>query len=111
MAEDTLGLFTDDTKLEYWEYCSPFERDLRQYKKWAGRSFMMFSSGKRNILHLRKNSPVHQCTMLEDRQLESRLAGKDLGVWVDTKLNLSQRCAIAPKGTLLGKALSAGQRR
>ena len=56
---------------------------------------MMFSSGKRNILHLRKNSPVHQCTMLEDRQLESRLAGKDLGVPMGSKLNISQLCVFA----------------
>jgi len=39
---------------------------------------------------------MHQY-MLEATQLESSLAEKDLGVLVDTKLNVRQQCALAAK--------------
>lgn len=49
----------------------------------------------REVLCLRKNNPMHQCTMLKDTQLESRLAEKDLGSISDTKLNMDYQCALA----------------
>jgi len=41
------------------------------------------------VLQLGRGSPMHQY-MVEDPQLESSCAEKDLGVLVDSKLNMNQ---------------------
>ena len=51
---------------------------------------------KCKVLHLGRKNPIHQC-LLGAIQLVSNLAEKDLGVLVDTKLNMSQQCALATK--------------
>ncbi|KAK4831192.1 hypothetical protein QYF61_015924 [Mycteria americana] len=51
---------------------------------------------KCKVLHLGRNSSMHQY-MLGATHLESSLAEKDLGVLVDTKLNMSQQWALAAK--------------
>ena len=57
---------------------------------------MKFNKEKGKVLHLGRNNPMHQY-MLGATQLESSLAEKDLGVLVDTKLNMSQQCVLATK--------------
>ncbi|KAK4810813.1 hypothetical protein QYF61_008785 [Mycteria americana] len=57
-----------------------------------------FNKGKCKILHLRRNNPMHRY-MLGAAQLESSFAEKDLGVLVDTKLNMSQQCTLVVKKT------------
>jgi len=47
---------------------------------------MNFTTGECKVLLLGRNSPRHQ-RMLRATQLESSLAGKDLGVLVGTTLN------------------------
>lgn len=62
--------------------------------RFAGRShLMLFIKGKCQILHLGKNKPRHQY-MQRAAQLESSLAEKNLGIPVDTKLNMSQQHAL-----------------
>jgi len=57
---------------------------------------MKFNKGKCKVLHLGRNNPRHQ-HMLGATTLESSLAGKDLGVLVNTRLNMSQQCALVAK--------------
>ncbi|GAB0181493.1 mitochondrial enolase superfamily member 1 [Grus japonensis] len=57
---------------------------------------MKFNKEKRKVLHLRKNNSMHQY-MLGVYELESSLVGKEQGVLVHTKLNMSQQCVLAAK--------------
>ena len=50
---------------------------------------MKFNKEKVKVLQLRRNSPMHQY-VLGVTQLERSFAKKDLGVLVNTKLNMSQ---------------------
>ncbi len=59
-------------------------------------NFMKFND-QCKVLHLRRNNLMHQYT-LGVTQLESSLAEKDLGVLVDTKLNMGQQHALATEG-------------
>ncbi|PKU47131.1 hypothetical protein llap_2571 [Limosa lapponica baueri] len=51
---------------------------------------------KCKILHMERNNPRHQ-DMLGDTQMESNLAEEDLGVLVNTRLNMIQQCAFVAK--------------
>jgi len=55
-----------------------------------------FSKGNRHVLHLGRNNPRHQ-HMLGTTRLESSFADNALRVLVDTKLNMSQQCALDVK--------------
>lgn len=77
------------------EACAAFQRDLKKWlEKWAGRSHMKFSEHK--VLHLGCNNPMHEY-MLWATQLDSTSAEKELGVLVDSKLQMRQQCALAAR--------------
>ncbi|KAM9627508.1 uncharacterized protein ACIBXB_017354 isoform 1-T6 [Morphnus guianensis] len=65
-------------------------------EKWADKHALQFKKGKRIVLHLERNNLMYQYVLGND-WLESSLAEKDLGVLVDTKLNMSQQRALAAK--------------
>ena len=57
---------------------------------------MKFNNSKRQVPHLGKGNPGYT-HRLGDKMLESIPAEWDLGVVVDSKLNMSQQCALAAR--------------
>lgn len=92
--------FVEDIKLggqpKPSEKRAGIQGDPDRLKEWIAWNLMKVNKNKSKVLHMGRNNPLEQYR-LETDWLGSSSAHKTLGVSVDTKLYISQQCALAAK--------------
>ncbi|KAK4806699.1 LOW QUALITY PROTEIN: hypothetical protein QYF61_027700 [Mycteria americana] len=79
-----------------WRGGRLYRRTWNRLDRWVGANCMRFNKAKCKVLHLGHINAM-QHYRLGEEWLESCLAEKDLGVLVDSRLNMSQQCAQVAK--------------
>ncbi|PKU42454.1 hypothetical protein llap_7254 [Limosa lapponica baueri] len=78
------------------EGCAAIQCDLNRLDIWSEKNLMRFNKGKCRVLRLGRKNAGHQYRLGVDL-LETTTEEKDLGVPVDSKLSMSQQCALVAK--------------
>uniref|UniRef100_A0A493TV72 Reverse transcriptase domain-containing protein n=1 Tax=Anas platyrhynchos platyrhynchos TaxID=8840 RepID=A0A493TV72_ANAPP len=98
--EGVWSKFADGTKLggvvDSDEGGKALQRDLGRLESWAITNCMKINKSKCQVLHLGRGHPGYTYRP-GDKMLESSPAERDLGAVVDSKLNMSQQCALAAR--------------
>lgn len=72
------------------------QSDLNRLEEGSNRNLMKLQKDQCKVLPLGRKNPLQQYKLRTD-QLGSSSAGRDLGILVDSKLNINHLCALAAK--------------